>query len=49
LLELVWLEKDAWSVLIDIGCPKPFCDEDALRLALRDLLFPEYAALTTAS
>jgi hypothetical protein len=46
LLELVWPEKDAWSVLIDIGCPKPFCDEDTLRLALRDLLFLEYAALT---
>jgi len=47
LVEQVWPEEDACSILVEVGHPKPFTHNDELRLRIRDLLFPGYETLTS--
>ena len=47
LLKAVWPDKDAGALLVQIGHPRPFTDEEELRLRLRDLLFPGYNTLSS--
>jgi hypothetical protein len=50
LLQWVWLEKKAADIIVQIGNPArklSDADDAELRRRLRELLFPEYDALTT--